>query len=57
MHVLQEGLSPTQLFSRNMDVDNHNHAELAELPGNLFRLQAVDGVSKRTRGVRGRPYM
>jgi hypothetical protein len=39
-----DGIKPTQLFSRNKEVDGTNELELSKLPGNLMVFKAADEV-------------
>ena len=39
-----DGIKPTQLFSRNKDVDDTNEKELAKLTGDLMAFNATDEV-------------
>lgn len=40
----REGIRPTLLYSKNVDVDTHNKQELAKLPGAAVAWQAYDSV-------------
>eukprot|EP00195_Chlamydomonas_chlamydogama_P005406 CAMPEP_0202891832 /NCGR_PEP_ID=MMETSP1392-20130828/1784_1 /ASSEMBLY_ACC=CAM_ASM_000868 /TAXON_ID=225041 /ORGANISM="Chlamydomonas chlamydogama, Strain SAG 11-48b" /LENGTH=735 /DNA_ID=CAMNT_0049575693 /DNA_START=1492 /DNA_END=3696 /DNA_ORIENTATION=+ len=42
--VLQDGIKPTQLYSRNKDVDDVNSSELAKLPGQPVAYSSLDDV-------------